>query len=160
MTRTSRIPWAAVVALFLVGSPFARAADVPPDTPEALIRSLYQHHRPAREVAVDTCRRNEISRYCDPGLVDLFLKDCACAKKTHEVCNLDWDPFYDAQDFGDEDPNPRIRRVGDSNAFEVTITNLGETHLVYDLSRTKSGWRISNIRTSKWNLREALSGKR
>jgi hypothetical protein len=135
------------------------AAKLRSDTPEALIASLYEHHQPGRGREVDTCDRTVISKYCAARLTDLFLKDCACAKRTHEVCNLDWDPFYDAQDFGEGNANPRIRRLGDSNAFDVTITNLGERKLIYEMTRTKNGWRIANIRTAKWNLREVLSGK-
>ncbi|HET7451957.1 MAG TPA: hypothetical protein VFL12_04410 [Thermoanaerobaculia bacterium] len=124
-----------------------------------MIRSLYAHHQPGRHREISTCRRSDLSKYCDAGLTDLLLKDCACSKRTHEVCKLDWDPFYDAQDFDASEPNPRIRRLGDSSTFEVAITNIGETKLVYEMSRTKTGWRISNIRTSKWNLRDVLTGK-
>src|SRR5215471_17686761 len=70
------------------------------DSPEALILSLYSHHQPSRGEGLDTCNRVDLARYCDARLTDLFLKECACRKRTGEVCNLDWDPFYDAQDFG------------------------------------------------------------
>ncbi len=155
-----RIHAALLAAVLTLGAlPSARAGDIPSDTPEALIRSLYAHHQPGKHKELDTCKRSELSRFCDAKLTRLFLKDCACSKKTHEVCNLDWDPFYDAQDFGEEDPNPRITRLDRPNWFQVTITNLGEIQLTYEMAKTKGGWRISNIKSAKWDLVEVLSGK-
>ncbi|HWC65386.1 MAG TPA: hypothetical protein VG777_04825 [Thermoanaerobaculia bacterium] len=149
------------IAVFLVctAARSGPAGEPRSDTPEAVIASLYAHHQPGRGKEVDTCDRAAISRYCDARLTDLFLRDCACAKKTHEVCNLDWDPFYDSQDFGKEDPRPRIERLEGSGAFEVTIRNLGETKLTYEMTKTPAGWRIANVRTPKWDLREVLSGR-
>lgn len=137
----------------------ALAGAPPPGTPEAVIASLYAHHQPGRGKEVDTCDRAAISKYCDAGLADLLVKDCDCSKKSGEVCNLDWDPFYDSQDFGKEDPRPRIERLEGSDAFAVTIRNLGERKLTYEMTKTPAGWRIANVRTPKWNLREVLSGR-
>jgi hypothetical protein len=128
------------------------------NTPEALILSLYSHHRPARGGGLDTCSRVDLARFCDARLTDLFLKDCACQKRTGEVCNLDWDPFYDAQDFGPGEPEPRIRRLGGASALEVTLANGGDTRLIYEMKKTKAGWRISNIKSPKWDLLKVLSG--
>jgi hypothetical protein len=148
-----------VVFLTFAAARSGPAGEPRSDTPEALIASLYEHHQPGRGREVDACDRAAISKYCDAGLADLFQKDCDCSKKSGEVCNLDWDPFYDSQDFGKEDPHPRVRRLDRSDAFEVAITNLGETKLTYEMTKTRAGWRIANIRTAKWDLREVLSGK-
>ncbi len=136
------------------------AADHAANTPQEVIASLYAHHQPGKNREIDLCDRAGVSRYCDPALTDLFVKDCECGKKRQEVCNLDWDPFYDAQDFDDSEPNPRIREVKPAGSFEVTLRNLGERKLIYEMKRTPEGWRISNIRSpsSKWSLREVLSG--
>ena len=135
---------------FLLAMPLsALAAARPPDTPEALIRSLYARHRPGRHKEMSTCDRRAMARYCDERLTALFLKDCECGKTTHEVCNLDWDPFYDAQEFGREEPNPRVKRIGESDDYDVTITNIDEVHLTYEIKKTKAGWRIANIKTPK-----------
>jgi hypothetical protein len=57
---------------------------------------------------------------------------------------LDSDPFYDAQDFDDADPNVRVKAT-DSNTFEVTLNNFGDETLVYTMQQTSKGWRISDI---------------
>ena len=148
-----------IAVSLLLGAPLS-ASEPRSDTPEALIRSLYAHHQPGRGKEIDTCDRRALAKYCDASLTNLFLKDCACSKKTHEICNLDWDPFYDAQDFGTEEPNPRVKRIGETDEYEVTITNLGEIHLTDEFRKTKAGWRITNIKTPKWDLVKVLSGTR
>ena len=146
------------IALFLAAQLPAVAGAPQPDTPEAVIVSLYAHHRPAKNREIDTCNRQALSRYCDGRLTDLFVKDCDCSKRTGEVCNLDWDPFYDAQDFDEKEPNPRIKRIEGTDSFEVTITNLGEVRLTYEMKKTKAGWRVANIRSAKWDLLKVLAG--
>lgn len=143
----------------LPGAQLAAVAAAPqPDTPEAVIQSLYAHHQPGKHREVDTCKRRALAPYCDRRLTDLFVKDCECSRRTGDVCNLDWDPFYDAQDFGKEDPNPRIKRIAGTDSFEVTITNLGEIRLTYEMTKTKAGWRVANIRSAKWDLLKVLTG--
>ena len=148
----------ALVSSLFFAAPMAAAE---PRTPQELITSLYSHHRPDKGKEIKLCERGSISKYCDATLTELFLKNCACEKKTHEVCNLDWDPFYDAQDFDASDPNPRIKEMKPAGSFEVTFTNLGERKLIYEMKKTKEGWRIATIRSpaSGWNLVEVLSGK-
>lgn len=147
-----------LLAALLLAPLAAFAAEPQPETPEALIRSLYAHHQPGQHKEISTCNRRAISQYCDEKLTALFQKDCDCGKRTHEVCNLDWDPFYDAQDFGPEEPNPHIKRIGDSDEYAVTITNIDEVHLTYAMKKTKAGWRIADIRTPKWDLLKVLNG--
>ena len=153
-----RVPLLAV-SLLLAARFSAFAAESSSGTPEALIRSLYARHQPGKHKELSTCKRSDLSKYCDSKLTDLLLKDCACSKMTHEVCNLDFDPFYGAQDFGEENPNPRVQRRGQSDRYDVTITNLGEVKLTYTMTKTKDGWRISDIETAEWDLLKILSGK-
>lgn len=133
----------------------------PTDTPEALIKSLYAAHQPGRGKSIDWCDRKSISRFCDAELTDLFIKDCECSRKTEGICNLDWDPFYAAQDFGESDPNPRMKRLQRPGrvVLDVTITNLSDIHLIYEMKQTKAGWRVSDITCTKpaWTLKKVLS---
>jgi len=151
----------AIVAGILFWLPNAAAA-APPGTPQELIRSLYSHHQPKKGRELDVCDKGSVSKYCDAALTELFSKECACRKKTQEACNLDWDPFYDAQDFDTSDPTPRIEKMKQAGSFEVTFANFGKKRLVYEMKKTNDGWRISNIRSpaSGWNLVEVLSGSR
>jgi hypothetical protein len=149
----------ALIAGALFPSPVA-VAGPPAITPQELIRSLYEHHQPKKGKEVDVCDKAAVAKYCDAALTELFSKECACRKEREETCNLDWDPFYDAQDFDASDPRPRIEKTKQAGSFDVTIHNLGERKLIYEMTQTPKGWRISNIRSpaSKWSLREVLSG--
>jgi hypothetical protein len=150
-----------VLLILIFTLSFSGGADIfAGGTPESLILSLYSQHQPGQEKKIDWCNRKSISKYCDSRLTNLFIKDCECGKKTQEVCNLDWDPFYDAQDFDESEPNPRIKQIS-SSSYEVTITNIGERKLIYEVKKTKVGWRISNIKSpsTNWSLVDVLSGK-
>lgn len=135
-------------------------ATAPPDTPEALIRSLYASDQPRNDKSLDWCDKKTIAKFADARLTSLFMKDCQCAKRTGEICNLDSDPFYNAQDFDKVDPNPRIRKVA-PNTYEVTITNFGDQKLIYTITKTTAGWRISDVEwpEDKSSLVKLLSTK-
>ncbi|PYJ53144.1 MAG: hypothetical protein DME82_14735, partial [Verrucomicrobia bacterium] len=98
------------------------------------------------------------SKYFDKELTALFLKDAECQKREQGVCNLDFDPIYDAQDF-EKTTNLQITAVaGQPDLFKVTFTNLGTRTLVYKLTNTPSGWRISDIKYAEGpSLKETLS---
>ncbi len=139
------------------------------------MRSVYAQHRPAKNAGLKLCDRKTVSQYFDTRLTELLLKDCACARRTREVCALDWDPFYDAQDFEEGDPAPRTRRVDDKGSvrLEVTIPSQKPVTLFYYFSKasrrapaakdatrqTVDDWRITDIRSAvnRWALREVLS---
>ena len=61
----------------------------------------------------------------DKELTALFIKDAECGKLEQGVCNLDFDPVYDAQDF-EKTTNLQIAAVvGQPDLFNVTFTNIG-----------------------------------
>jgi hypothetical protein len=80
-------------------------------------------------------------------------------KREQGVCNLDFDPIYNAQDFETETTNLQIAAVvGQPDLFNVTFTNLGTRTLVYRLTNTRIGWRISDIKYPEGpSLKEILS---
>jgi len=137
----------------------ALGADTKSASPEDFIRSLYQFHQPGKETPDWFGDKNTLSKYFDKELTDLFLKDDECAKREEGVCNLDFDPIYDAQDFDKETTNLKIAAVADQHDwFNVTFTNLGTRTLVYKLTSTPEGWRISDIKYPEGpSLKEILS---
>jgi hypothetical protein len=145
-------------ALCLASVIFLFASAPAADTPEALIKSLYARHQPGKNKNLDWCDKKAISKYADARLTALFLEDCACARRTREICNLDSDPFYDAQDFDDGDPNPRVKQLA-ANSYEVTFSNFGDQKLIYKMKKTSAGWRVSDIDSpsNKWSLVKLLS---
>src|SRR4029453_4147576 len=134
-------------------------ADTKTSSPEDFIRSLYHFHQPGKETPDWFGDKQTLSKYFDKELTALFLKDDECTKREQGVCNLDFDPIYDAQDFDKETKDLKIVSVsGQPNVFNVTFTNLGTRTLIYNLKKTPKGWRISDIKYSEGpSLEEILS---
>jgi hypothetical protein len=128
-------------------------------SPEDFLRSLYRFHQPGKDTPDWFADKQTLSKYFDKELTALFIKDDECVKREQGVCNLDFDPIYDAQDFDKETTNLQIAAVeGQLDSFNVTFTNLGTRTLVYKLTNTPSGWRISDIKYSEGlSLKEILS---
>jgi len=133
-------------------------ADTKKSSPEDFLRSLYRFHQPWTEQRHWFDNKQTLSKYFDKELTALFLKDDECKKREQGICNLDFDPIYDAQDF-EKTTNLQIAAVaGHADLFKVTFTNLGTRTLVYKLTNTPSGWRISDIKYAEGpSLRETLS---
>jgi len=100
-------------------------ADTKKSSPEEFIRSLYRFHQPGRDTRDWFGDKQTLSKYFDKELTALFIKDDECAKREQGVCNLDFDPVYDAQDF-EKTTNLQIAAVvGQPDLFNVTFTNIG-----------------------------------
>ena len=133
-------------------------ADTKNSSPEDFLRSLYRFHQPWTEQRSWFDNKQTLSKYFDKELTALFIKDDECKKREQGICNLDFDPIYDAQDF-EKTTNLQIAAVaGQPDLFNVTFTNLGTRTLVYKLTNTPSGWRISDIKYLEGpSLKEILS---
>ena len=134
-------------------------ADTKKSSPEDFIRSVYRFHQPWGNQPDWFGDKRTLSKYFDKELTALFIKDDECEKREQGVCNLDFDPIYDAQDFDKKTTNLQVAAVaGHSELFNVTFTNLGTRTLVYRLTNTPSGWRISDIKYAEGpSLKETLS---
>jgi len=134
-------------------------ADTKKSSPEDFIRSLYRFHQPGKDTPNWFDDKRTLSKNFDKELTALFIKDDECAKREQGSCNLDFDPIYDAQDFDKKTTNLQVAAVaGHSELFNVTFTNLGTRTLVYRLTNTPSGWRISDIKYPEGpSLKEILS---
>jgi hypothetical protein len=123
-------------------------------SPEDFLRALYTTvHLPSEDRQVphriDFSNRNSLAKYFDTKLVKLFIKDAKYKIKTHAIGCLDFDPIYDAQDMDSVTKDITISKVaGRGNVFSVTFTNLDRRTLIYKLTNTSHGWRISNIEYS------------
>jgi hypothetical protein len=149
----------ALLISLVLSSAVCFGADTKESSPEDFIRSLYRFHQPGRETPDWFGDKQTLSKYFDKELTALFIKDADCARREQGVCNLDFDPIYDAQDFDKETTNLQIAPVaGQPYLFNVTFTNLGTRTLVYRLTNTPSGWRISDIKYPEGSpLKEILS---
>jgi hypothetical protein len=114
-----------------------------------LVAQLYQAHRSKHDPLDET---QLLGRYFDAALLKLYLKDKREAKG--EVGRLEGDPLYNAQDIEIKDFSisaPEAARGPSRSGIETLVTvhfkNLGQpTRVIYVLSRTADGWRISDIR--------------
>jgi len=150
-----------MLIIFPLGLASCESGNKTTDKPESLILKLYEVHQPqkGKEIAFDDDKT--LGRYFTQELTALFLRNEECVKRTHEVCNLDMDPIFDAQDYDDSPLNLEVKEISSKQSilrFSVTLTNLGRRTLIYEMSKTKSGWRISDIvYPSKNRLTELLS---
>jgi hypothetical protein len=147
------------IALLAVLTGKSGAAD---QTPEVFLQNLYNHeHVPMAKHEIDFSKRASVENYFDKELTDLFVKNAECEEKEQGICNLDFDPIYAAQDFEDKTTDLKVAPVsGQADSFNVTFTNLGTRTLVYKLSKTSKGWRISDIKYPEGpSLKEMLSAE-
>jgi len=132
-------------------------------SPKDLVAQLYQAHRSKHDPLDET---QLLGRYFDAVLLKLYLKDKREAKG--EVGRLDGDPLYNAQDIQIKDFSVSAPesaggpgRTGIETRVTVHFKNLGQsTRIIYVLSRTADGWKISDIRYDDGSsLKKILQGK-
>src|SRR6476646_6257464 len=152
--------YALLLSLFAAGAA-CFGADTKTSPPEEFIRSVYRFDQPWTEQRDWFGDKRTLSRYFDEELTKLFIKDAECQKREGGVCNLEFDPIYAAQDFEKKTPDLQIAPVaGQADTFSVRFTNLGTRTLVYQLTKTPHGWRISDIKYPEGpSLKEILSRK-
>ena len=122
-----------------------------------LVAQLYQAHRSKHDPLDET---QLLGRYFDNALLKLYLKDKREAKG--EVGRLDGDPLYNAQDIQIKNLSISAPEMaGGETRVTVHFKNIGKpTRIVYVLSRTTDGWRISDIRYDDGSsLKKILEGK-
>jgi hypothetical protein len=143
-----------VLLVGLLTATISSAGDL---SPKDLIAQLYQAHRSKHDPLDETAL---LDRYFDPALLQLYLKDKREAQG--EVGRLDGDPLYNAQDMEIKDFSVSAPEMAGGEArVRVNFKNLDKpTRLVYMLSRTANGWKISDIRYDDGSsLKKILEGK-
>lgn len=135
----------AVLLMFLVScaGPHAAPEEIV-ETPESLIRTLYDNHRPQFEQGLDLADRAVLTRYFSPALTELFVREAACRERTKEVCNLDFDPIFAAQDFDRQQVDLSIEQLS-PRRFQVTYTNMERRTQIYEVLPGSDGVRIDDI---------------
>ncbi len=112
-------------------------------SPKDLVAQLYQAHQSKHDPLMET---QLLARYFDAPFVKLYLRDKREAKE--EIGRLDGDPLYNAQDTEIKDftiSSPET--AGAETRVTVRFKNFGQaTRIVYILTKTRDGWRITDIR--------------
>jgi hypothetical protein len=127
-------------------------------SPKGLVAQFYKAHGSKHDPLNET---QLLGGYFDAALLKLYLKDQREAKG--EVGRLDGDPLYNAQDIEIKDFSVSApETVGGETWVTVHFRNLGKpARVIYVLSRTADGWRISDIRYDDGSsLKKILQGKR
>jgi hypothetical protein len=114
-------------------------------TPDAVVRALYQHYfdtAPETVVSFDYTDPATTKAYFDPALAKLLVADAKRAAP-----RLDFDPFIDGQDF---ELSPVTYQTKTVSPSEVLVTaqflNFDETKsIIYKVVRTGAGWRIADV---------------
>lgn len=73
---------------------------------------------------------------------------------------LDFDPLIDAQDYQLSNLNVVTEALAENSHATVraSFTNAGtQTEVVYDVIWENGGWRVDNVRTSRWDLRQIIA---
>lgn len=152
-----------ILVLFMLFSGFvySEANNKSSNNPENIIFKLYKEHLPQNGKELSFDDEKTLNRYFVHDLTALFLRNAECVNRTHEVCNLNMDPVYDAQDYDSSPLNLKVKKINSQNSslrFRVTFTNLGRRTVVYELKKATSVWRINDIiYPSGHSLREMLS---
>jgi hypothetical protein len=100
-----------------------------------------------------------LEKYFDAELAALFLKDQACVKKTHEICNLGWDPIFDTQDPAMSNLTINLLENGNVGVQYVYPSNGEKVSMEHVVKRGPKGWRIADIiytRSSGPSLKKIL----
>ena len=143
-----------VLLVSLLTAAIASAADL---SAKDLVSQLYQAHRSKHDPLDET---QLLGRYFDSALLKLYLKDKREAKG--EVGRLDGDPLYNAQDVQIKDFSVSApESAGGETRVTVHFKNIGKpTRVLYLLSQTSDGWKISDIRYDDGSsLKKILEGK-
>jgi hypothetical protein len=154
-----------IAVLFLIlSSGYSQSANfAPADSPENFIRNLYREHLSQYDKVYWFDNEEKLSKYFDSNLTALFLRDEECKEKTQGICNLDFDPIIDAQDFDNKYPvSLEVKRLNSKSQTrcKVIFSNITKRTLIYELRQTKGGWRIVDIIYSNGqSLKKLLSQK-
>jgi hypothetical protein len=104
-----------------------------------------------------------LERYFDKKLTTLILQDRACAKK-EGMCRLSFLPIWGSQDPSASDLEVKQSDKSDMILVKFRYPSTNEIiTLMYQLTKTSYGWRISdisgNMNGSKWSLLSILNSQ-
>ena len=133
-------------------------------SPAEIVSALYKVQAAAQNKGPQPYAKGQREKFFDRRLVGLLAADDKLAEKDG-MGRLDFDPFYDGQDFKITALQVGAGAVtGDTARLVVNYRNFGKPQkLTYELVREAAAWRISNIFSEntgiKWNLVSILTRK-
>ena len=134
--------------IFLFASPgFAQAKVAAPGT---VVVNLYAAEKAKKNLFFQSKSRVNLDKYFAKSLADLIWKDMKQSEKDNEPGSLDFDPFYNAQDFKISAFKVGKPEYGEGNAkladVPVTFKNFGKAEtILFRLELVGKTWKISDI---------------
>jgi Protein of unknown function (DUF3828) len=147
-----------VVTVFLFNLCGVRAETSLPaaTSPQKVVTELYTAHKGKADPLRYPASKKLLGTYFEKGLLSLFLKDQS--ESQGEVGKLDFDPLYAAQDFDIKDFSVAlVAEQKDSAEVAASFKNMGTSErIVFLLSNTAQGWRITDIKYSDGRTLRAI----
>lgn len=136
-------------------------------TPEALIRKLHANHQPWRPApkakVIDFHDKAVAAQYLDTELVELFQLNAKCRIQDKvPSCILPVDPVFHVQDFPGDSMTFDVKKQKagpPEDAYAVDVRWSGQPDAVrylYLLKKTPAGWRIADIQSSNYKMKEFM----
>jgi hypothetical protein len=164
MKLTTNLQANKLATLLLVAILLSSSAGIPANatsatiqTPDELVRQFYKHDS-AIVVRGTTDDDKRVKVYFDKPLADLILTD----HHADDSDQLSFDPIFDTNG-GIEMTDLQVgapKYTGDNATVLVTFT-LKESgfrkKITYSLHKTPQGWRIADLNTNEWDLKQTLS---
>ncbi|MDP1861954.1 MAG: hypothetical protein Q8K82_25060 [Gemmatimonadaceae bacterium] len=155
------------VSFAACGALGAQAAD---SAQQALVARLYRQFSweatggddgPGARTFIDQPRR-VLLEYLEPTLVDLVLRDRACARRSREVCRLEFAPLWDSQD--PDAVEITFRSVAGSARNAVVVHLRSSSGAATDVTvvtvHRPEGWRISDIEYARGGSLRRILGRK
>ena len=134
-----------LLSIFGVSSAFAQ-------TPDSVVKELYKIHdqdlKGNNDRILNGKSRKNLDKFFDKTLADFIWKDLTT--HTDEVGVLDFDPFYNAQDFQITNFTVGLPKISGGRASVVVkFNNAGRKEtLSYQFVQNKKSWKIADIKYS------------
>jgi hypothetical protein len=141
------------ILLVSAGAAFASAAHADPASTAddaaalAFVKAIYEPYTKQGTDGTSIDSGKKLRRYFEPKLAEVMTKDQEDAARHHDVGDLDFDPFIDAQDWEFKKFDVALKDTAPGKiTATVTFNNLKkDTTIVLDLVKIKNDWRIYDI---------------
>lgn len=150
----------AVILLFACTG-FAQSKAAAPDK---VVANLYAAQKAKKDLFFQSKSRVMLDKYFAKSLANLIWKDMKQSEKDNEPGNLDFDPFYNAQDFKITAFKVGKPEYGEGNAriadVPVKFKNFGKSEtIIFRLELSGKTWKISDISypSSNTSLKKILA---
>lgn len=145
-----------ILLAFLPAVVLAASPDLSPQT---FIAAIYMNHQPWTDHIIAFDKKQELAKYFDSELTELFLKEEECKNRTHELCNMNSDPIYCQQDFAESLKDLSVIPMpGQPNKYAVSFFNIVKHTVVFSINKVSVGWRVSDIQCEEGlSLKQQLS---